>query len=183
MKHPAASSGVSGYRIPQVARLPVSIRIVLESVLRNCDGKKVTAAHVEQLAHWLPNAARTEEIPFVVSHVGLHLGHSSRVKPAGRMKTHCGRCCLCRWVSLALARHLLKHPIDHTDVKVHMAVQAGAEPVDEGDRTDAQTCSVSLCRTGAVFMQTVLDDPQKQVQGRVECRPVGLHEVAQPLRD
>ena len=33
-----------------VARLPVSIRIVLESVLRNCDGKKVTEAHVRELA-------------------------------------------------------------------------------------------------------------------------------------
>jgi len=37
---------------PNVNRLPVSIRIVLESVLRNCDGQKVTAAHVEQLANW-----------------------------------------------------------------------------------------------------------------------------------
>ena len=49
---------------PNVARLPVSIRIVLESVLRNCDGKKVTAAHVEQLANWQPNAERIDEIPF-----------------------------------------------------------------------------------------------------------------------
>jgi len=54
-----------------VARLPVSIRIVLESVLRNCDGKKVTAGHVEELADWQANAARTEEIPFVVSRVVL----------------------------------------------------------------------------------------------------------------
>ncbi|WP_293604707.1 aconitate hydratase [Polaromonas sp. UBA4122] len=58
-------------QFPKVARLPVSLRIVLESVLRNCDGKKVTAGHVEQLANWLPNAARTEEIPFIVSRVVL----------------------------------------------------------------------------------------------------------------
>ena len=51
----------------KISRLPVSIRIVLESVLRNCDGKKVTEAHVRQLANWQPNAARTEEIPFVVA--------------------------------------------------------------------------------------------------------------------
>ncbi|OYT99283.1 MAG: aconitate hydratase [Burkholderiales bacterium PBB1] len=57
--------------MPNVARLPVSLRIVLESVLRNCDGKKVTAAHVEQLAHWKPNAERSEEIPFVVARVVL----------------------------------------------------------------------------------------------------------------
>ncbi len=56
---------------PKIARLPVSMRIVLESVLRNCDGKKVGAEHVRQLANWFPNADRTEEIPFVVSRVVL----------------------------------------------------------------------------------------------------------------
>ncbi len=67
------------YSLPQLAkdlgqdlsRLPVSIRIVLESVLRNCDGKKVSAEHVKQLAGWKPTAARTDEIPFVVSRVVL----------------------------------------------------------------------------------------------------------------
>lgn len=54
-----------------VARLPISIRIVLESVLRNCDGKKVTEEHVRQLANWVPTAARTDEIPFVVARVVL----------------------------------------------------------------------------------------------------------------
>ena len=56
---------------PNVNRLPVSIRIVLESVLRNCDGQKVTEAHVEQLANWQPNAERVDEIPFVVARVVL----------------------------------------------------------------------------------------------------------------
>ena len=54
-----------------IERLPVSIRIVLESVLRNCDGKKVTETHVRQLANWKPNASRTDEIPFVVARVVL----------------------------------------------------------------------------------------------------------------
>jgi aconitate hydratase len=54
-----------------VARLPVSIRIVLESVLRNCDGVKVTPEHVKQLAAWKPNAERSEEIPFTVARVIL----------------------------------------------------------------------------------------------------------------
>src|SRR4051812_16186205 len=54
-----------------VARLPVSIRIVLESVLRNCDGKKVTEEHVRELANWKPAAKRTEEIPFVVARIVL----------------------------------------------------------------------------------------------------------------
>src|SRR5437870_10778277 len=57
--------------IGKVSRLPVSIRIVLESVLRNCDGKKVTEEHVRQLANWGPNAARSEEIPFIVARVVL----------------------------------------------------------------------------------------------------------------
>jgi aconitate hydratase len=56
---------------PNVSRLPVSIRIVLESVLRNCDGKKVTSEHVAELANWKPTAPRTDEIPFVVARVVL----------------------------------------------------------------------------------------------------------------
>ena len=56
---------------PNVQRLPVSIRIVLESVLRHCDGRKVTAGHVAELANWQPNAARTHEIPLVVARVVL----------------------------------------------------------------------------------------------------------------
>ena len=55
----------------KISRLPVSIRIVLESVLRNCDGDKITEAHVKRLADWKPNAARMDEIPFVVSRIVL----------------------------------------------------------------------------------------------------------------
>ncbi|HZG22777.1 MAG TPA: aconitate hydratase AcnA [Herbaspirillum sp.] len=54
-----------------ISRLPVSIRIVLESVLRNCDGQKVTEEHVKQLANWGAKAARVDEIPFVVARVVL----------------------------------------------------------------------------------------------------------------
>ncbi|MGH8685595.1 MAG: aconitase family protein, partial [Nitrosospira sp.] len=57
--------------VGKVSRLPVSVRIVLESVLRNCDGDKITEAHVKRLANWQPNAARTDEIPFVVSRIVL----------------------------------------------------------------------------------------------------------------
>ena len=56
---------------PNVTRLPVSIRIVLESVLRNCDGNKVTREHVAELANWKPNVERVNEIPFVVARVVL----------------------------------------------------------------------------------------------------------------
>ncbi len=56
---------------PSVRRLPVSLRIVLESVLRNVDGKKVTEEHVKQLAGWQPNGSRTDEIPFILARIVL----------------------------------------------------------------------------------------------------------------
>ena len=55
----------------KISRLPVSIRIVLESVLRNCDGKKVSEQNVRDLASWKPNEERTAEIPFVVARIVL----------------------------------------------------------------------------------------------------------------
>ncbi|HTY02348.1 MAG TPA: aconitate hydratase AcnA [Rhodocyclaceae bacterium] len=55
----------------KVSRLPVSIRIVLESVLRHCDGREITSEHVRRLAAWQPNAARVDEIPFVVARIVL----------------------------------------------------------------------------------------------------------------
>ena len=54
-----------------ISRLPVSIRIVLEAVLRNYDGKKISEAHIRQLANWQQNSPRTEEIPFVVARIVL----------------------------------------------------------------------------------------------------------------
>ena len=54
-----------------ISKLPVSIRIVLESVLRNCDGKRVSEAAVRALAGWKPVEERTEEIPFVVARIVL----------------------------------------------------------------------------------------------------------------
>ncbi len=54
-----------------ISKLPVSIRLVLESVLRNCDGKKVSEQNVRELANWKPNETRTAEIPFVVARIVL----------------------------------------------------------------------------------------------------------------
>jgi aconitate hydratase len=68
------------YSLPQleleglgkISRLPVSVRIVLESVLRNFDGgKKVSEESVRQLAGWNATAERKEEIPFLVARVIL----------------------------------------------------------------------------------------------------------------
>ena len=54
-----------------ISRLPVSIRLVLESILRNCDGKKVSEANVKELANWKATETRTAEIPFVVARIVL----------------------------------------------------------------------------------------------------------------
>ena len=54
-----------------ISRLPVSIRLVLESVLRNCDGKRVQEQSVRELAAWKPMDERTQEIPFVVARIVL----------------------------------------------------------------------------------------------------------------
>ncbi len=54
-----------------VDRLPVSLRIVLESVLRNCDGRKVREEDVKTLAAWSAGAPVAEEIPFVVARIVL----------------------------------------------------------------------------------------------------------------
>ncbi len=55
----------------KISRLPVSIRIVLESVMRNADGARITDDHIRALAAWQPNARRTDEIPFVVARIVL----------------------------------------------------------------------------------------------------------------
>src|SRR5499426_75242 len=54
-----------------VSKLPVSVRIVLESVLRNCDGQKVKEDDVRALANWKPEASRVAEIPFIVARIVL----------------------------------------------------------------------------------------------------------------
>ena len=76
---PSANLSGQFYSLPQlekenvgpISKLPISLRIVLESILRNADGKKITEEDVRDLANWKPNAERTEEIPFVVARVLL----------------------------------------------------------------------------------------------------------------
>ncbi len=58
----------SGY---SVSRLPVSVRIVLESLLRNCDGKRVSESDVKNLASWSADKPGNFEVPFVVSRIIL----------------------------------------------------------------------------------------------------------------
>ncbi len=55
----------------KTSRLPVSLRVVLESVLRNCDGERITTDVVKALAGWQPNAERKTELPFVLARIML----------------------------------------------------------------------------------------------------------------
>lgn len=54
-----------------LSKLPVSIRIVLESVLRNADGLKINEKDVETLANWNAKQPAMVEIPFVVARIVL----------------------------------------------------------------------------------------------------------------
>ena len=56
----------------KLSRLPISIRVVLESLLRNCDGRIVHEENVRELARWQPKAKRENEIPFIVGRVVLN---------------------------------------------------------------------------------------------------------------
>lgn len=58
--------------VARISRLPVSIRIVLESLLRNWDDRMVQEQHVLDLARWQPAAERTTEIPFIVGRICLN---------------------------------------------------------------------------------------------------------------
>ncbi|ARP80169.1 aconitate hydratase 1 [Bordetella genomosp. 8] len=53
----------------KISRLPHSIRVILESVLRNLNGSSVQEHHLRQLAGWQPNGERSGEVPFVVSRI------------------------------------------------------------------------------------------------------------------
>lgn len=55
----------------RIPRLPVSLRIILESLLRHLDGPYVTAAHLDLIGKWQPDALRKDEVPFMVGRVLL----------------------------------------------------------------------------------------------------------------
>ena len=76
------------------------------------------------------------------------------------------------------AEQRLKHPIDHTGVEVHMRVQAGTKPVDDGDCVQVQVVWVSLCSAGAVGLQALLHSAQKEAQRHIECAFFTLQVVA-----
>jgi aconitate hydratase len=50
--------------VTQLSRLPYSIRIMLESVLRQCNGKEIVNEDVANLAGWMPNPAQRPALPY-----------------------------------------------------------------------------------------------------------------------
>jgi aconitate hydratase len=64
-----ALSALEKAGLGRISRLPVSIRVVLEALVRHCDGAVVTEESVRALAGWQPNASRTTEIPFNVARI------------------------------------------------------------------------------------------------------------------
>ena len=91
---------------------------------------------------------------------GLHLEHGIPINATGRVEDDTRRCDL----DIGIPCHFLKHPIDHANEEVHMLVQAGAEPMNEGDCADVQRCLVCIGRTGAVGLQALRNDPQEDAQ-------------------
>jgi aconitate hydratase len=67
-----ALAALEEHGVGRVSRLPVSLRIVLESLLRTCDGVKVLESQVRALAGWQPDGRREDEIPFTVGRVVLN---------------------------------------------------------------------------------------------------------------
>ena len=53
----------------KISKLPVSIRVILESLIRNFDGKTVSEEDIENLINWNPKKPSDSEIPFTVSRV------------------------------------------------------------------------------------------------------------------
>ena len=113
------------------------------------------------------------------------MGHSGLIDSTGRVKDDARRRGL--GIGLTLHRHFLKHAIDSADVKVHMPVQAGAEPVDvdlgfcQGDGPNVQRRLVHTCRTRAMVLQALRYDPQENAQHHAQHCPVTLQKKAQSL--
>nr|WP_321498014.1 aconitate hydratase AcnA [uncultured Methanolobus sp.] len=55
--------------IANISKLPYSIRVLLEAVLRNVDGKVITEDDVKNLASWSPDGVLAVDIPFIPSRV------------------------------------------------------------------------------------------------------------------
>src|SRR5262249_39595615 len=56
---------------PQAARLPFSLKVLLENLLRNEDGVSVRPQDIEALANWDPKALPSTEIAFMPARVLL----------------------------------------------------------------------------------------------------------------
>ncbi|MFX0098851.1 MAG: aconitate hydratase AcnA [Candidatus Hodarchaeota archaeon] len=64
-------SKLSDLNLGNVSKLPYSLRILLEAVIRHNDGKIITEDDIKSLLEWKPNSKSTREIPFIPSRVIL----------------------------------------------------------------------------------------------------------------
>ena len=91
---------------------------------------------------------------------GMHLSNGCLIGFAGRVKTKCRRAKIdLNWRRRICTGRVCCHfeyTVNDADVEMHMGVQAGAEPVNRGYRTDAQCCRVNCGSTRAVRDQAVL---------------------------
>ena len=73
--------------VAQISKLPISIRIVLESVLRNYDGQRITEENVRRLANWEPNHLNAPKKSRSLSRASCF-----RISPASRFWSIWRRC-------------------------------------------------------------------------------------------
>ena len=99
------------------------------------------------------------------AHLRLHLGDGVGIDPGGGMEDDPAR------------GSGVEHAVDDDTVKVEVGIEAGAETVDEGHRTEVRR---GAC-TGAVRLQVLLHHAQEQAQGSTLEIGVAVQEVAQPL--
>ena len=153
LKH--SSGEVAWYSLPalaqkhgaDLARLPYSIRVLLESALRNHDGFKITDTDVERLLNWTPKAAGDVEIAF----------KPARVVSAGfhRCAGHCGPGRHARRHAAAWARTIRKiNPLVPCDLVIDHSVQVDACGIarrashQRGTRIRAQSRALRIPQVG-----------------------------------
>ena len=56
---------------PRIKKLPISIKVLLECALRNCDGFNITQENVEHILNWKQTSTESTEIPFKPSRILL----------------------------------------------------------------------------------------------------------------
>ena len=149
-------------RARAVAQQPLQARAVLRGYAHAGVYRETAVAVCQHLfgLKTLQQAPSDESAQERQAQTGLGFVHGIRIHAGGGVEDDTCRAGLRTGfiVSIALARHFLKHAIDHANVEVHMLVQTGAKAVDEGDCAYVQGRPVCLGGTGAVGLQGLAAD-------------------------